>query len=62
VVPHHLLSLINTVACLQLAARIPGFALQEYPKGELEPPKSEIVKTALRVGGRCHVIRWRDLV
>ena len=49
VVPHNPLSPVSTAACLQLAACIPNFALQEYPKGELEPPKSEIVKTPLRV-------------
>ena len=36
-------------SCIQLAACIPNFALQEYPKGEKEPPKSEIVKTTLEL-------------
>ena len=49
VVPHNPLSPVSTAACLQLAACIPNFAIQEYPTGELEPPKSEIVKTPLRV-------------
>jgi galactonate dehydratase len=49
VVPHNPLSPVSTAACLQLAACIPNFALQEYPRGELEPPKSEIVRTTLRV-------------
>ncbi len=49
VVPHNPLSPVSTAACLQLAACIPNFAIQEYPLGELEPPKSEIVKTLLRV-------------
>ena len=49
VVPHNPLSPVSTAACLQLAACIPNFAIQEYPKGELEPPKSEIVETTLRV-------------
>jgi galactonate dehydratase len=49
VVPHNPLSPVSTAACLQLAACIPNFALQEYPKGELEPPKSDIVRTPLRV-------------
>jgi galactonate dehydratase len=47
VVPHNPLSPISTAACLQLAACIPNFAIQEYPTGEHEPPKSEIVKSAV---------------
>ena len=47
VVPHNPLSPVSTAACLQLAACIPNFALQEYPLGELVPPKSEIVKNPL---------------
>jgi galactonate dehydratase len=49
VVPHNPLSPVSTAACIQLAACIPNFALQEYPKGEHEPPKSEIVKSALKL-------------
>jgi galactonate dehydratase len=49
VVPHNPLSPVSTAACVQLAACIPNFALQEYPKGEGQPPKSEIVKSALRL-------------
>jgi galactonate dehydratase len=48
VVPHNPLSPVSTAACLQLAACIPNFALQEYPLGEDTPPKSEIVKASLR--------------
>ena len=48
VVPHNPLSPVSTAACLQLAAAIPNFTIQEYPLGELEPPKSEIVKEPLR--------------
>jgi galactonate dehydratase len=49
VVPHNPLSPVSTAACVQLAACIPNFALQEYPRGEGEPPKSEIVHSALRL-------------
>jgi len=48
VVPHNPLSPVSTAACIQLAACIPNFALQEYPIGEHQPPKSEIVKSALQ--------------
>ena len=48
VVPHNPLSPVSTAACVQIAACIPNFALQEYPVGEDRPPKSEIVKNALR--------------
>jgi galactonate dehydratase len=47
VVPHNPLSPVSTAACVQLAACIPNFSLQEYPLGEHEPPKSEIVKSTL---------------
>ena len=49
VIPHNPLGPVSTAACLQLAACIPNFAIQEYPLGENEPPKSEIVKTPLKV-------------
>jgi galactonate dehydratase len=49
VVPHNPLSPVSTAACIQLAACIPNFALQEYPLGEGEGPKSEIVKSAVRL-------------
>jgi galactonate dehydratase len=49
VVPHNPLSPVSTAACLQIAACIPNFALQEYPIGEGEPPKSEIVRGAAKL-------------
>ncbi len=49
VVPHNPLSPVSTAACVQLAACIPNFALQEYPRGEGQPPKSEIVKGTLKI-------------
>ncbi len=52
VVPHNPLGPVSTAACIQLAACIPNFAIQEYPLGEQEPPKSEIVRTTLTYDGR----------
>jgi galactonate dehydratase len=49
VVPHNPLGPVSTAACLQLAACIPNFALQEYPLGEHQPPKSEIVKSPIKL-------------
>ena len=46
VVPHNPLSPVSTAACIQLAACIPNFALQEYPNLEAG---SKIVKSALQV-------------
>lgn len=51
VVPHNPLGPVSTAACLQIAASIPNFALQEYPLGEDVPPKSEIVKNRLERDG-----------
>src|SRR5436190_14222922 len=51
VVPHNPPGPVSTAACLQLAACIPNFALQEYPLGEDRPPKSEIVKSVLKREG-----------
>jgi galactonate dehydratase len=43
VVPHNPLSPVSTAACIQLGASIPNLAIQEYPIGEHEAPKNEIV-------------------
>ena len=48
VIPHNPLSPISTAACVQLDACIPNFALQEYT-GESEPPKSDLLKTPLKL-------------
>ena len=49
VVPHNPLSPVSTAACIQLAACIPNFALQEYPVGENEAPKNQIVKSVIKL-------------
>ena len=51
VVPHNPLSPVSTAACIQLAAAIPNFALQELPVGEEVPPKRTIVDQPLKVDG-----------
>ncbi len=51
VVPHNPLSPVSTAACIQLAACIPNFALQEYPSGEgnlqVDGKASPVVKSSL---------------
>jgi len=47
VVPHNPLGPVSTAACVQLAACIPNFAIQEYPLGEGKYPKKEMVKQPL---------------
>jgi len=56
VVPHNPLSPVSTAACLQVAACIPNFALQEYPTGEDRPPKGEIVSGAAKHDGKGFLI------
>ena len=56
VVPHNPLSPVSTAACVQIAACIPNFALQEYPIGEHEPPKSEMVVGALEHDGHGFLV------
>jgi len=51
VVPHNPLSAVSTMACLQIAAAIPNFAIQEYPKGQTVPPQSEIAGPVPRESG-----------
>ena len=47
VIPHNPLSPISTAACVQIAACIPNFAIQEFPLGEDCAPKTEIVQSSL---------------
>lgn len=51
VVPHNPLSPVSTAACIQLAACIPNFALQEYPHSmsEKEPRGNRLVKKPLEI-------------
>jgi galactonate dehydratase len=49
VVPHNPLGPVSTAACLQIAACIPNFAIQEYPIGEHEYPKNVMVKEPIPV-------------
>jgi galactonate dehydratase len=56
VVPHNPLGPVSTAACIQLAACIPNFALQEYPLGEDRAPKTEMVKTTVQREGGYLVI------
>jgi galactonate dehydratase len=49
VVPHNPLGPVSTAACLQIAACIPNFAIQEYPIGEHEFPKNVMVKEPIPV-------------
>lgn len=49
VVPHNPLSPVSTAACIQLAACIPNFSIQEYPIGEDRPPKNVMVKSTVRL-------------
>ena len=43
VVPHNPLSPVSTAACVQLAACIPNFAIQEYPHEEEQAPVRNLV-------------------
>jgi galactonate dehydratase len=49
VVPHNPLSPVSTAACIQLAACIPNFALQEYPSAERKPYLSEIIRSTVKL-------------
>jgi galactonate dehydratase len=49
VVPHNPLSPVSTAACIQLAACIPNFALQEFPTAERKPYLQEVIKSAVKL-------------
>ncbi|MCW3992671.1 MAG: mandelate racemase/muconate lactonizing enzyme family protein [Candidatus Bathyarchaeota archaeon] len=48
VIPHNPLSRVSTAACIQLAACISNFVIQEYPRYETMPVK-DLVKTAVEL-------------
>ena len=54
-VPHNPLSPVSTMACLQIAACSPNFALQEYPTGEEHPPKSDMVDAPAEHDGQGYL-------
>ena len=56
VVPHNPLSPVSTAACLQIAASCPNFAIQEYPIGEHEPPKSKMISGAPIHDGKGYLL------
>jgi len=56
VVPHNPLSPVSTAACLQIAASIPNFSLQEYPIGEHAPPKSKMISDAPIHDGKGYLL------
>ncbi len=56
VVPHNPLSPVSTAACIQIAACIPNFAIQEFPIGEDEPPKSLMMKSSLKLEKGCLIV------
>ena len=51
VAPHNPLSCVLTAACVQLGAAIHNLSIQEYPGGEHESPKRDLVKEPLRREG-----------
>lgn len=56
VVPHNPLSPVSTAACLQIAACIPNFALQEYPTGEDVFPKIDMVDNPAEHDGNGYLM------
>ena len=56
VVPHNPLSLVSTASCLQIAACIPNFALQEYLTGEDVFPKIDMVDNPAEHDGNGYLM------
>lgn len=51
VVPHNPIGPVSTAACIQIAACIPNFALQEYNQIEKSSPAGGVVKQPLHLDG-----------
>jgi galactonate dehydratase len=49
VVPHNPLSCVLTAACVQVCASVHNIPIQEYPGGEFDKPKRDLVKEPLQV-------------
>ena len=56
VVPHNPLGPVSTAACVQIAACIPNFTIQEYPTGEDRPPKSDMIRSTLAYDGHGSLV------
>ncbi|MCX8251137.1 MAG: hypothetical protein OTJ98_04700 [Dehalococcoidia bacterium] len=56
VVPHNPLSPVSTASCLQIAACIPNFALQEYLTGEDVFPKIDMVDNPAEHDGNGYLM------
>ncbi len=56
IVPHNPLSIVSTAACLQIAACIPNFAIQEYPTRtpELDGGNTAVLGAGLATGLADH--------
>jgi galactonate dehydratase len=52
VIPHNPLSPVSTAACLQIAAGVPNFAIQELPLGEDQFPKQAAFSMAYSYDGQ----------
>jgi galactonate dehydratase len=52
VIPHNPLSPVSTAACLQIAAGVPNFAIQELPLGEEQFPKQGAFSMAYSYDGQ----------
>jgi galactonate dehydratase len=56
VVPHNPLGAVSTAACVQIAASIPNFAIQEYRAIESNSPAGQMVEEPLELSGGFLVV------